>query len=241
MSSYFSFGSHSTADFDMHIEKIPIVKSAKRKRTTVSVPGRNGDLHYSEDAYSNYTQTYECYFHGNLPTPEQASAIKNWLMPTGDYLRLEDSYDPKHYRMATFIGPVDVTNYVNRYGRCTLSFDCAPQRFLKSGEVPVVATLGMYIHNPTPFPALPLITVYGSSGGALIAGNATVTIKELTDQITLDCETENAYRQVGDSDPENKNVCINAPKFPALPPGDSQIVFTGGITGVTIIPRWWEL
>lgn len=241
MSSYFSFGAHSTLDFDMHIEKIPTVKSAKRKRTTVSVPGRNGDLHYSEDAYSNYTQPYECYFHGDVPTPEQAHTIKAWLMASQGYLRLEDSYDPQHYRMATFIGPVDVANHINEFGRCTVSFDCAPQCFLKSGERPIVASLGMYLHNPTAFPSLPLITVYGSGGGVLIAGNTTVNIKELTDQITLDCEVEDAYRILADGTRENKNSCIHAPKFPALPPGDSQIVFTGGITGVTIVPRWWEL
>ena len=76
MSHYFRFGDRSTLDFDMHIEKLPTIKGPTRKRTPIPVAGRNGDLHYDEDAYSNYTQSYECYFHGKVPTEEQTHAIR---------------------------------------------------------------------------------------------------------------------------------------------------------------------
>ena len=66
MSNHFRFGNKSTRDFDMHIEKIPAIMGATRKRTTVSVAGRNGDLHYTENAFTNYKQPYECYFHGGI-------------------------------------------------------------------------------------------------------------------------------------------------------------------------------
>ena len=241
MSSYFSFGSQSSSDFDMHIEKLPAVKSAKRKRTTVSVPGRNGDLHYSEDAYTNYPQPYECYFHGKLPTPEQAHAIKAWLMPSGEYLRLEDSYDPRYYRMATFIGPVDVLNYINEFGRCTISFDCAPQCYLKSGEHPVKFVSAGGIFNPTSHKAKPIITVYGYGTGKVIIGGTTVEIKAINGTMILDCDREDAYSMSDGGEMVNENGNIKAPYFPVLSPGENSVSFTGGIIHIEIVPRWWEL
>ena len=55
MRSGFQFGEKGTWEFGMHIEKLPTLSGAARKRTTISVAGRNGDLHYIEDAFDNYT------------------------------------------------------------------------------------------------------------------------------------------------------------------------------------------
>ena len=240
MSNYFRFGNHSSRDFDMHIEKIPAIKGATRKRTTASVAGRNGDLHYDEDAYTNYKQPYECYFHGDVPTPEQAHAIKAWLSGSGEYLKLEDTYDPKYYRMATFAGPLDVNNYLNKYGRCIVNFDCAPQCFLKSGDFPVTFWQHGMLFNPTSQKALPIITVYGTGSGSVTIGMCTVTIKGIDGNMILDCEIEDAYKIVNGA-LSNENGNIHAPDFPKLLPGENTVSFAGDITKIEIVPRWWEL
>lgn len=240
MSNYFKFGNHTSFDFNMHIEKVPVIKGATRRRTTVSVAGRNGELHHDEDAFSNYKQSYECYFHGDLPTSEQAHAIKAWLHSSGQYLRLEDTYDPAYYRMATFSGPLDVSNYLNKYGRCTVHFDCAPQCFLKSGEFPVAFSSAGSIINPTSQKALPMIAVYGTGTGSVTIGAVTVEIKAIDGELILDCDREDAYK-VADGVLSNENGNIYAPDFPKLLPGENAVSFTGGITSVEITPRWWEL
>lgn len=241
MRNGFIFGDHSTVDFDMHVEKYPKQVTAKRKRTTISVAGRNGDLHIDEGAFENYMQPYECYFHGENVTPEMAHAIKAWLCSAGEYRRLEDAYDPSVFRLATFVGPMDIANVLNEYGRCTVNFDCAPQSFLKSGENTVSFASAGVLWNETQFTALPIITIHGTAAGTVTVGGVAVEIKAIADQITLDCETMNAYRQVADGAPENMNSCIYAPEFPALKPGGNTVSWTGGITGVDIIPRWWTL
>ena len=239
MSHYFRFGDRSSLDFDMHIEKLPTIKGPARKRNTVPVAGRNGDLHYDEDAFSNYTQSYECYFHGKLHTAEQTHAIRAWLSASGGYLRLEDTYDPTHFRMASFVGPLDVDNYFNKYGRCKISFDCAPQSFLKSGENPIFMEHNGIINNPTSKASLPLVKVTCYGNGGVIIGNKTVTIKEMAGELYFDCETENAYT-IEDEDIVYKNQHIHADYFPCLVPGDNYITWFGGVVNVEIIPRWWE-
>ena len=136
MRGKFTFGGRSTEEFCLRIEKLPKIKAPARRQKTVPVAGRNGALHYLEDAYDNYVQPYECYFHGDLSAPELAHKIKAWLLHSGEYQRLQDTYDPEHYRMATFAGPMDITNLFNKYGRCVINFDCAPQAFLVSGDYP---------------------------------------------------------------------------------------------------------
>lgn len=241
MQNGFTFGDRSTSDFSMHVEKFPAQTGAQRKVSTVAVPGRNGDLHFLENAFSNYTQPYLCYFHSDLPMPEQAHAVKAWLLGDGSYRRLEDVYDPNHFRLAAFHGPFDIENILNKYGRCTINFDCAPQSFLKSGENAVTFSAAGTLYNPTAYTALPLITVYGEGAGTVTIGGVTVTIKAITDPIILDCDMQNAYSQPEEGAPENQNSNIRAVPFPSLSPGDNVIAFTGGITKIEIIPRWWEL
>ena len=241
MRNFFVFGGVATHELDMRIEHFPRQGSPARRRQTIHVPGRNGDLHYQENSFDNYVQPYECYFHGKHPTPKQAHALKAWLLRSGDYQRLQDSYDPEHFRMATFAGPLDVENILNKYGRCVVNFDCDPRSFLTLGELPVAYDAAGTIYNPTAFVALPLITVYGNGAGTVTVGSSTVKIHAMTGHLILDSELQNAYRQTGEGTPVNQNGQIYAPEFPELLPGDNLITFSGGVTKIEIIPRWWEL
>lgn len=237
----FWFAGRHTSEFNMYVEKRPAQRTAERKRTAVSVSGRSGDLHYTEDAFKNYQQPYECYFHGPKPMPAVAHAIKDWLHGDGSYQKLQDAYDPECFRMATFVGPMDIENTLNKYGRCIVVFDCAPQCYLHTGQNAVTFRENGVLLNPTFRTAKPLITIYGTGPGTVTVGGRTVTINELADQLTLDCEMQHAYRKVGDAAPENKNGTIRAVPFPELGPRENLISWTGDITHIEIVPRWWTL
>lgn len=237
----FYFAGKHTGEFSMYAEYYPAQKTPARKHQTVSVPGRSGDLHFAEDAFENFIQPYECYFHGKLPTPEQSHAVKAWLSAAPGYHRLEDAYDPKHFHLASFWGPMDIENTLNEFGRCVVNFDCMPQAYLISGEQKLSYEAPGAIDNPTLFTALPIITVYGTGPGTVTIGSCTVEIKKITQPIILDCDTQNAYSQPGEGAPEPQNSNIKAIPFPALEPGSNPIAFDGGITKLEIVPRWWEI
>lgn len=242
MADGFTFGAQSAADFNMRVEKYPAIKGAVRRYKTVTVPGRNGNLHIDEGVYEPYTQPYECYFHDESKlSPEVAHAIKAWLLGDGGLQRLTDAYDSTHYHMAFFSGPLDVENRLNKYGKCVVNFEFQPQAYLLSGDEAITFSEAGTITNPTPFEAEPIIHVYGTGSGSVSVNGVTIQILEITDVLTLDCEMQNAYRQVADGATENKNGVISAPTFPTLAPGENGVQFTGGITSVEIVPRWWEL
>lgn len=236
----FWFDGQCCDDFGLIASGSGTFNAPQRDVDIVSIMGRNGDLIIDNGRYKNITVSYPVFICNNFG--DRAQAARSWLLSRGGYKRLEDDYHPDHFRLAVFKGPIDFDmKFLNHAGEAMLEFNCKPQRFLKLGERPVNLSSGTVLRNPTAFTALPLITVYGSAAGDLIIGDKTVQIKALTDQITLDCELQDAYRHVGDGAPENKNSSIYAPVFPTLLPGNNTISFSGGITGVTIIPRWWEL
>lgn len=239
MGDYFTFNGRGTRDFGMAVEGRPNQDAPKRRRTAVSVPGRNGELHYDEDAYDNISLTYNVWFRGAAPTPEQAHGIKSWLLSPRGYSRLEDKYNPDHFRLASFAGPLNIADILGKYGRCKIKFDCDPRCFLKSGEFPIDLENGAILYNTTDFAAKPLIYIYGNGAGSLTVADVTVAIQAMTTGMTLDCENELA-QALGDVG-QSLDGDIYAPEFPELLPGENRVTFDGGVTAVKIVPRWWEL
>ncbi len=100
------------------------------------IPGRNGDLILSKNRYKNITVTYPAFVPRSFKTDVQN--IRNWMRSTKTYARLEDTYDMAHYRLglASGIQSFEPANR-NDASNFQLSFDCRPERFLKTGETPL--------------------------------------------------------------------------------------------------------
>ena len=59
---------------------------------------------------------------------------------------------------------------------------------------------------------------------------------DITDYLNIDCDTMNVYRLPS----ENKNSLMTG-GFPTLKTGDNLVSFMGGISTVTITPRFWTI
>lgn len=225
-----------SSDVGVVVERYPNQNGPERRLEVIQVPGRNGDLVIDSGAYNNYAQNYEIYFNaGENHTPKQSRMVREWLQAPPGYRRLEDSYDPEFYRLAYFLGPAEIENIMNQYGRMIISFVCKPQRWRKDGETSCLLTVPQTIYNES-FPALPLIKINGTGAGNLYVGNYTVKITSLDEYIMLDSETQNAYKGT-----LNKNSTISAMEFPILQRGENPISWDGEITKVEITPRWWTI
>lgn len=237
MGNYFFFNGSRSVDKGLTIEYCPSVGTGQRVVEKISVPGRSGDLVIDTGAYGNYIQPYEIWFKDKLRgTTRAARDIAQWLLSGIGYMRLEDTYDPEVFRLAMFTGPFDVENWMLTHGRATLEFDCQPQRWLKTGQLPVAVQSGQSLIN-TWQPAKPLIQVTGTGGGTLVVGGSTISISNMTGAITLDSETEDAYSGTQNL---NNNVQVNG-GYPILQNGETAVSFSGDITAVQITPRWWSL
>lgn len=234
MIGYFVYGGKCSKDYGLYISGGGTFNAPERDVELVEVPGRNGSLVLDNGRFKNITVNYPAFIRHKFK--DLSGAAREWLLQTSGYVRLEDSYNPEYYRLARFGGPLDFdTRVLNRSGECTLAFDCKPQRYLLEGEITIDASGSIQMFNPTPFPALPLIRVYGMSG-TLMVGDVIVRILDIPEYIDIDCELMNAYKGM-----LNCNSKINAQRFPVLPVGQTGIAYEGNISHVQIKPRWWTI
>lgn len=237
---YITFnGKTSTAAGVKAVEYYPPLDRPRRKFTKMEIPGRTGDIVLMEDAWEDYEQEYEIYAgtgaRGSAPT--QFRSIFEWLHSANGYARLEDTYDSTVYRKAYYVGPTDVENVLNRFGRATIKFMCQGKRWLKSGETAItVSATNTNITNPTAFPARPVIVVTGSDNGTLTIGGTVVTLTGISTGMIIDCERMTVTNSAGTT---NLNSVMTLGEFPTIPTGTSAVQFTGGITRLAITPNWY--
>ena len=219
----------------IYLQKPIVFSEAVPNIESKTIPGRNGDLIFETGSYKNRSGSASC-FCLQEDVEGAVSSAGRFLMRKKGYRRLETSDDPNHYWMARVENSPQMEMRIRVLAPFDISFDCKPQRFLKSGENAVVFTASGSLSNQYGQVALPLITLYGQGAGTLTIGSCVVEVIELDEVLFLDSDTQNAYNNNG-----NQNMNINAPTFPTLPDGETQITFSGGIERVEIVPRWWEL
>lgn len=200
----------------------------------IEIPGRSGTLTVDNGRWKNVTVTYPILI--TPPFAENSAAARAWLCLPGSR-RLEDERYPGVYRMARLRGGITFKPTAKLdAATANVVFDCAPQRWLKSGEDPVVLTAAGTLVNPTQYDALPTITVEGTGAATLTVGEYQLTIDNIDGSITLNSSIQRAYNGTMARDGAVSGV------YPVLPAGSTAISWEGsGVTSVTVIPRWWTI
>lgn len=164
MRNYLIFGGVNSANYGIYITGSGVYDAPERVVERVAVPGRNGALVIDQDRYENISVEYPAFAFGKSRKEfqDKIDAFRNAIASQIGYKRLEDSYHPEEYRMATYAEglKVDVGPYGGS-GRFTLKFNCKPQRFLRDGEHSVAKANGEKIINPTEHSSEPLLVVNG--------------------------------------------------------------------------------
>lgn len=167
------------------VEKIPNRYVPTRRFSPQQVAGRNGNILLVDKAFPNVEQEYEVYLSAESQgLPSVARACAEWLMGPDGYCRLTDSYDTTVYREAFLMGGYDLENILNKFGRCTITFSCKPQKYLLAGDTPIS------------IPAGATTTYTGSS--VQFDGITSASITSLSTTITP--------TQAGSGDPSPSNV-----------------------------------
>lgn len=236
------FNGIPSTNYGIHVETPPVYATPERDYGVVHIPGRNGDLVIDNGSYKNVTRKYSISvgeIDGNFTT--LAAGVSEWLHSASGYARLEDSYESDYFRLAYYVADAEMENLFHQAGKMSIEFNCKPARFLKAGERAVPFTTAGSISNPTFQKSFPKLTVVVSGSGTLTIGDQTITISGLTGstRMVIDSELQDVYEE-GSLTNLNSKVSFSD-GFPLLSPGVNTITFTGSITSVEVIPRWWIL
>lgn len=232
---YLVYGGKSSNDFNVWISGSGTYDAPERDVTTISVPGRSGDLTMDNGRYKNIEMTYPAFISRNFK--ENMAAFRAYMKSMTGYRRLEDTYHPEFYYEAILTEGFDIkTTALNRAGEFEIIFNRKPQRWLKSGEEWTAVSYGdSVLYNPTMFDAKPVIRVRGN--GTIYVGTETIQISDNTTYIDIDTELQDCYYGLN-----NLNSCVelSSGDFPVFKPGYNNIR-KGTVTSYQVKPRWWTL
>jgi len=180
------FDGVDSRDYGIYITGDAVFNSPERDVEMVEIPGRNGAYALDKGRFGNIEVSYPAGIFGDTEADfrEGIRAFRNALASRKGYKRLEDEYNPTEYRMAVYKSGLEVTPTALKAGEFTITFDCQPQRFLKSGETAVTVADGGTITNPTLFEARPLVEVEGY-GRLSVDGDTVVVHNEPYGPVTL--------------------------------------------------------
>lgn len=215
-------------------------------------------VHYEFEGYNNVEIEYETIMLVDHPWdfPGWMTEVKRcFLQHPGTYKPLYDTYDDMHYRMATYSGGLEPENEWHKVSQQTITFNCAPWRYLKSGDEEISSessSTSVTVYNPTAYDAYPIIKVVQ---GASLENEVDLTIDYEDESqytgvisgvyntvygILIDCD-----RRIIRNGTENTDPLLASAElafFPVLKPGENKITIrANGAAGVQIQPKWREL
>lgn len=245
-----SFNGVDLRNYGLYVSGDKTFNSPTADYTRFSIPGRSGDIFAFNNRYGNVTVDYDSILIRDYA--ENAAQLRSILLSPTNYCRIEDDYNPDEYRMGIFIGPLNFDTLFLEAGTTTLSFDCQPQRWLKSGENEInINAASTTINNPTKFNSKPLIKIVGRGNYTFTFTYSDSTTSEFTFKIPaandgtyyIDCESMDCYKDPADTT-VYPNSFITVDEFPVLKPGNTTIAITKPSTTVREIkltPRWYIL
>lgn len=271
--NYLTYDGVDSRDFGVFISGEGAFDAPARRGEMISIPGRNGSLFMDEGVFENITVEYPAFIGTGYEAifRTKLGDLRSALTSRGNYKRLTDTYHPDEFRLGVYREGLEVDpQHITRAGSFTMKFDCKPQRFLTSGEIPQIFTTNGSIINPTMFAALPIIKVTGDGTVAFgINGEYRFIVSNNPGTIIIDSELMEAYLPGGelypwddedgvqlsdeigiglelvDGTPYPTNMLsyiefINS-IMPKIEPGEQPIWMSNTIEVLEIIPRWWRL
>lgn len=230
------FAGKNLNEFGVLVSGVDTYGAPERLVTPEAIPGRNGSVLMDENTYADVEVEYHVAIRGDFAS--NMRGLRDFLLSTQGYARMEDSYAPEDFYQAAYYAGIELTaeGPRNKWATFDLTFYRKPQRFLKVGEQPIELTASGAVNNPTLFTALPLIRVYGR--GIITVNGVGITITGTQSYTDIDCDVQDAYYGAQNL---NQYVTLSPNRFPVLSPGSNSVVFGSGITKAIITPHWWHL
>ena len=173
----FTFDDIDSLDYSVGITGEAVYNAPSRDVEMFAIPGRSGEFALDKGRFNNIEITYPAGI-GEMSQSnfaQKVGELRNALCSKIGYKRLEDEYHTDEYRMAIYKSGLDVSpTHYNTAGQFDITFDCKPQRFLKSGETEQTVVNGGNLLNPTLFESNPLVMVQGY--GTLNIGDKSVRV-----------------------------------------------------------------
>lgn len=159
----FMFDGESSRKYGVYISGEAVYNAPERDVEMITIPNRNGTFVLDKGRFNNIEVRYPAGIFADTEEnfAKAVSDLRNFLCSRKGYCKLTDEYNPDEYRMAVYKRGLEVTPANRKAGQFEIVFDCKPQRYLQTGEIPLTIESGKKIINPTLFEASPMLEIEG--------------------------------------------------------------------------------
>lgn len=237
----FSWKGRSSDDYGICVRALPFVYSPGARYESYTVPGRDGILRIPDGSLEELTLNMDCY----LPYEQGGSVaalaeIRDWLRGEGWFTQSDIPGRRFKARITDGIAMQPLLDgFADRIFGVTIYAD--PYQYhvpATEGADDIQLTAAGTIVNPGTAASLPRITIAGSGDITLTIGGQYMEFSGVAGGIIVDSEAMDVYEANGVTLANGK---AGMDDFPRLPPGNSAVSWTGGVTKVTIRPRWRDI
>lgn len=223
---YFVFNGVDSRTMGVRVVSYPPILRANLRATTVTLPGRPGELTQIEgvDIYEPYTRAMTIASAG----ADMQTAL-NWLRGSGTMIL---GNEPDYVYSVRLDAQLQMDKQYTNMWSGSLQMRTEPfKRASAASSAMEVTASGTTVNNPGNVQARPKITLTGSGSATLTIGGKTLTFTGLTSGTVVDLQ--NQWILVSGT----PTAGIASGEFGAFPAGNSTVTFTG-LTKVTIPQDW---
>ena len=191
-----TFGGVLSSTYDIYISGEGVWSAPARDAEMVTIPGRNGAFVHDKERFENIEVTYPAFIvkDNNTNFKTKIDGFRNAMCAQVGYQKLVDTFHADEYRMAAFIGGLEVSPilYNDHAATFDITFNCKPQRFLTSGDTAVAVANNGTITNPTLFDSNPFLEVKGK--GTITMDGHVINVNDVPlGMVTLQPAKQNIY------------------------------------------------
>lgn len=202
------------------VKNMPLVPRSERNIESISINGRNGNLHIDNGNYLAKNYAIECI----VTNKEHIDDICSLYQGTG---KLILSKYPDRYFVGTIKNQIDFKKYLTLLNEFPLQFELNPIAY-SINEVNETISENTNINVSGNTDVYPILTI---SGTGIVTING-YSVEVLESDITIDCDLMEC---TNNNIAKNNKVILD--DFPKLSPGNNNITLGTGITSVQISYR----
>lgn len=165
--------------YGVYITGEGVYDAPERDAEMITIPGRNGTFYKDNGRWNNVLVTYKAGMFGDEQTDfaDGIRRFRNAMAKRTGYQKLYDDYNTDEYRLAVYKGGLDIDAVaVGKAGTFDITFDCKPQRFLKTGDINYAISNGYLLTNQGEFPCYPLLSFTSTGSGTISIGSQTIQV-----------------------------------------------------------------
>lgn len=215
---YFIFKGQKSTDLGVVIKELPPISKSQKNIDSISIDGRNGNLHIDNGTYKTKNYSVKCI----LTDISKIKSLKTLLDSTG---KLELSTEPNIEYNATVMNQIDFSKYLTYLKEFPVNFEVDPIGYSKTSKTNTYTASENTFEVDGTVNVAPIITVTGT--GTFTLNNKQVEVLETG--IVIDCLLMNCTKNN-----LNKNDKVVLDEFPELIVGENTLNLGAGITSIQI-------